>query len=143
MVRQGVPVGIGVDGSASNDSGHLLQEARQAMLMQRVVGGAGAMDPRTALYLATRGGAKVLGRSDCGLLEVGKRADLAIWDMAGFASAGAWDKVAALALCPPAAARDVFVEGRGVVRGGRLVQARRSEILRDAERSHARLMGFA
>lgn len=143
MVDAGVPLGLGVDGSASSDSGHLLNEARQAMLLQRVVNGADRFDPREALHLATRGGAKVLGRSDVGSLEVGKRADFAVWDMADIASTGAWDKVAGLVLAPPVQARDVFVEGRAVVRGGDLVQVKRAEVLTNARRSLARLMTFA
>ncbi|EQB29782.1 8-oxoguanine deaminase [Sphingobium ummariense] len=143
MVAQGVPVGIGVDGSASNDSGHLLLEARQAMLLQRAVGGPSAFDPRHALFLATRGGAEILGRPDCGSIEAGKRADIALWDMADIPSSGAWDKVAALLLAPPSGARDVFVEGRAVVRDGDLVQASRRDIVRAADRSLARLMEAA
>ncbi len=143
MVERGVPLGIGVDGSASSDSGNLLLEARQAMLLQRAVGGAAAFDPRTALFLATRGGAEMLGRHDCGSLAVGKRADLAIWDVADVASTGAWDKVAGLLLSPPSGARDVFVEGRAVVRGGELVQADRRAILDAAGRSLARLKALA
>lgn len=143
MIAQGVPVGLGVDGSASNDSGNLLLEARQALLLQRVSGGAGALDPRTALHIATRGGAEMLGRHDCGALAVGRRADLAIWDMADVFSLGAWDKVAALVLAPPPGARDVFVEGRAIVRGGELVRSARAEILRDAQRSLDRLMSVA
>lgn len=143
MLARGVPIGIGVDGSASNDSGNLLQEARQALLLQRALGGAAAFDPRDALFLATRGGADLLGRDDCGSLEPGKRADLAIWDMARIAATGAWDTVAALILCPPGGARDVFVEGRAMVRDGALVQARQAEIVRSAERSRARLQALA
>jgi cytosine/adenosine deaminase-related metal-dependent hydrolase len=143
MIAQGVPIGIGVDGSASNDSGNLLAETRQAMLLQRVASGATALDPRAALYLATRGGAQVLGRSDCGQLAPGLRADFAVWNMDDVASAGAWDQVAALVLCPPVAARDVFVEGRAVVRDGELIQARREAILSGARRSRTRLMEFA
>ena len=143
MVAKGVPVGLGVDGSASNDAGHLLQEARQAMLLQRVAGGAGAMAPRGALELATRGGAQVLGRDDCGVLQPGMRADFVIWPVDDLATAGAWDKVAALVLCPPPAARDVFVEGRAVVRDGELVQADRREIVTAANRARARLMALA
>ena len=74
-----VPVGLGVDGSASNDLGNLMDEARQAMLLQRVSQGADAMSAREALEIATRGGADVLGRPECGRLAVGKRADIAIW----------------------------------------------------------------
>ncbi len=139
MFAQGVPLGLGVDGSASNDSGNLLLEARQALLLQRAIGGAAAFDPRDALFIATRGGAEMLGRDDCGSIAPGQRADIAIWDMGGPSSLGAWDKVAALVLCPPAAARDVFVEGRAVVRDGNLVQASRHDILAAADRSLARL----
>lgn len=143
MFAAGVPLGLGVDGSASNDSGHLLLEARQAMLMQRALGGAAAFDPRDALFLATRGGAELLGRTDLGSLEPGKRADLAVWDMSGPGSLGAWDKVAGLVLAPPPGVRDLFVEGRAVVRAGELVQARLGEVLRTAERSLASLMEIA
>lgn len=143
MVDAGVPVGLGVDGSASSDAGHLLAEARQAMLLQRVALGAEAMTPREALRLATRGGAQILGRHDCGQLTPGKRADLVIWPIDDIASAGSWDKVAALALAPPLAARDVFVEGRAVVREGELVQASRAEILTQARSSLTRLMSLS
>ncbi len=116
MLDKGVKVALGVDGSASNDSGHLLSEARQAMLLQRVKNGAGAMSAREALEVATRGGACVLGREDCGSLDVGKRADIAVWDTSGLEAAGSWDPVAALVLCGPFAVRDLFVERRAVVR---------------------------
>lgn len=111
----GVKVGLGVDGSASNDSGNLMAEARQAMLLQRVARGADAMSAREALEIATRGGAEVLGRSDCGQLAVGKRADIAIWDVRGVESAGSWDP-AALLLAGPQKVRHLFVEGRQIVR---------------------------
>lgn len=143
MLDAGVSVGLGVDGSASNDSGHLLNEARQAMLLQRVTRGADRFDPREALHLATRGGARVLGRSDVGSLELQKRADFAVWNMADVASTGAWDKVAGLVLSPPTGARDVFVEGRPVVRDGDLVQVRREDVLCAANRSLDRLKTFA
>ncbi|MEM9270611.1 MAG: amidohydrolase family protein, partial [Pseudomonadota bacterium] len=121
MRAKGVPVGLGVDGSASNDSGHLLCEARQALLVARLAGGADAMSARTALEIATRGSAQVLGRlNELGSLEPGKRADLAIWAMDGLASAGSWDPVAALVLTGPHQARDVMVEGRWIVSNGQL-----------------------
>ncbi len=120
MRDAGVKVGLGVDGSASNDAGDMISEARQAMLLQRVQNGADAFSAREALELATLGGAQVLGRSDCGSLEVGKRADFAVWDMQGLANAGAWDPVAALVLCGPQRARDLYVEGRPVVREGQI-----------------------
>lgn len=140
MRDAGVPVGLGVDGSASNDAADLLGEARQAMLLQRASHGAGAMAAREALHIATRGGAEVLGRSDIGQLRPGLRADLAIWDMAQPASTGAWDLVAALVLAPPHQVRDLFVEGRPVVRGGDLVRTPRHRIIAAAQASLARLM---
>ncbi len=120
MRDAGVDVGLGVDGSASNDAGDLISEARQLMLLQRVANGADAMSAREALEIATLGGARVLGRDDCGSIEVGKRADIAIWDMTGIHNAGAWDMVAALVLCGPQRVRDLLVEGRRVVADGRL-----------------------
>jgi cytosine/adenosine deaminase-related metal-dependent hydrolase len=117
MRDAGVPVGLGVDGSASNDSGNLIAEARQAMLLQRVANGANAMSAREALFIATRGGAEVLGRTDCGQIAVGKRADLAIWDVTGVESAGSWDP-AALLLAGPTRVKNLLVEGRQIVRDG-------------------------
>ena len=121
MRDAGVKVGLGVDGSASNDAGNLMAEARQAMLLQRVANGADAMAAREALEIATLGGARVLGRPDCGSLEVGKRADIAIWDVSGIEAAGSWDPVAALILCGPLRVRDLFVEGQQVVADGRMI----------------------
>ncbi|MEO9572671.1 MAG: 8-oxoguanine deaminase [Tateyamaria sp.] len=120
MRDAGVPIGLGVDGSASNDAGNLVAEARQAMLLQRVARGADAMSAMEALEIATRGGADMLGRPECGRLEVGARADIAIWDVSGVASAGSWDP-AALLLAGPTTVRDLFVEGRQVVRDGHVV----------------------
>lgn len=119
MRDAGVPVGLGVDGSASNDMANLAGEARQAMLLQRVANGADAMSAYEALEIATRGGADILGRPDCGRLAPGKRADIAIWDVSGVASSGSWDP-AALLLAGPDRVRDLFVEGRQVVRDGRM-----------------------
>ncbi|GHC57473.1 8-oxoguanine deaminase [Neogemmobacter tilapiae] len=121
MLARGVKVGLGVDGSASNDAGNLMAEARQTLLLQRVAYGADALSARTALRLATRGGAEVLGRNDCGQIAVGMRADLAVWDMTGVQAAGNWDAVAGLVLCGPTQVRDLFVEGRQVVGGGRML----------------------
>ncbi|MFW2588214.1 8-oxoguanine deaminase [Sagittula sp. SSi028] len=120
MRDAGVPVGLGVDGSASNDAGSLIGEARQTMLLQRVVNGADAMSAREALRIATRGGAEVLGRHDVGQITVGKRADIAMWDVSGIESAGSWD-VAALLLAGPQQVRHLMVEGREIVRDGHLV----------------------
>ena len=119
MRDAGVPVGLGVDGSASNDAGSLVDEARQAMLLQRVACGADAMSSREALEIATRGGADVLGRPDCGRLAVGARADVAIWDLHGLETAGSWDP-AALLLAGPRRVRHLLVEGRQIVRDGQI-----------------------
>ena len=119
MRDAGVRVGLGVDGSASNDAGSLIGEARQSMLLQRVANGADAMSAREALEIATRGGADVLGRPDCGRLEAGKRADIALWDVTGIESAGSWDP-AALLLAGPARVKHLFVEGRQVVDNARI-----------------------
>ncbi len=120
MLDAGVKVGLGADGSASNDSGDLLAEARMAMLLQRVANGAEALTTRQALRLATAGGAAVLGRSDLGALAPGKRADFVVWPALGVETSGAWDPVAALVLCAPIRAREVWVEGRAVVKEGRI-----------------------
>ncbi len=119
MRDAGVPVALGVDGSASNDGGNLVAEARQAMLLQRVANGADAMSAREALEIATRGGADVLNRPDCGRLMPGKRADIAIWDVSGIESAGSWDP-AALLLAGPFRVKHLFVEGRQIVRDGHI-----------------------
>ena len=137
MLAAGVPVGLGVDGSASNDSGHLLNEARQALLLQRVAEGAGAMTARQALELATLGGADALGRPDIGRLAAGKAADLAAFDVSGLDFAGAaWDPVAALVLCGPARAATTIVGGRVVVEHGRCITIDRARTLE----AHGRLV---
>jgi Cytosine deaminase and related metal-dependent hydrolases len=114
MRDAGVKVGLGVDGSASNDTGNLIMEARTGMLLQRVHYGADKMSPREMLEIATRGGAEVLGRDDIGSLAPGKRADIAVWDMSDVEAAGSWDP-AALLLAGPMIVKDLFVEGRHVV----------------------------
>lgn len=119
MRDKGVKVGLGVDGSASNDAGNLVLEARQAMLLQRVALGADAMSAREALEIATRGGADVLGRPDCGRLAAGKRADIAVWTTQGIESAGSWDP-AALLLAGPTKVHHLFVEGRQIVSEGQM-----------------------
>jgi 8-oxoguanine deaminase len=136
MLAAGVPVGLGVDGSASNDSGHLLGEARQAMLLQRVNRGADAMTARQALELATRGGARVLGRDDIGHLAPGMSADLALFKLGTIEMTGAdWDPLAALVFCGPSKAAIVIVNGRTVVRDGQMTTI---DLPREIER-HRRL----
>lgn len=135
MLNAGVRVGLGVDGSASNDSSHLLAEVRQAMLLARLdAGQRGAslsgddapplMTARTALELATRGGAAVLGRSDIGSLEVGKCADFFAVDLHQLGFAGALhDPLAALVFCAPVQADYTVVGGRFIVKEGQLQTA--------------------
>jgi cytosine/adenosine deaminase-related metal-dependent hydrolase len=141
LLDAGVPVGLGVDGSASNDSGNLLAEARQALLLARVGraleppqrladgqirygcdAGPAQMTARDVLAMATRGGADVLGRDDIGHLAPGMAADLAIYDLRTLAFAGGalHDPVAALLLCATTPAAYTLVNGRVVVREGRL-----------------------
>lgn len=119
MRDAGVQVGLGVDGSASNDVGNLMAEARQTMLLQRVSQGADAMSSYEALKIATRGGAQVLNRPDCGQIAVGKRADIALWNVSGIESAGSWDP-AALVLAGPNRVQHLIVNGRQVVRDGQI-----------------------
>jgi len=121
MLDAGVHVGLGVDGSASNDSSHLLAEARQALLLQRVGFGVAALTAREALELATRGGADVLGRDDIGHLAPGMAADIVGFDLdaLGFAGGG-HDPLAALVLCAPAHADLSIIHGRVVIRDGQL-----------------------
>jgi len=139
MRDAGLKVALGVDGSASNDAGNIVAEARQAMLLQRVVNGADAMSAREALEIATRGGADVLGRPDTGRLATGKRADIAIWDIRGVESAGSWDP-AALLLTGPTKVRDLFVEGRQVVRDYHLTTIDLPRVLEDQRRLARALM---
>jgi cytosine/adenosine deaminase-related metal-dependent hydrolase len=127
MVDRGVRVGLGVDGSASNDGNHMLGEARQAMLLQRVgwpgfESRADRFSAREALELATLGGARVLQRDDIGSLEVGKAADLVAFRVDDLGHAGAMaDPVAALMTCTPAQAWLSIINGRVVVENGSLM----------------------
>ena len=142
MLQEGVKVGLAVDGSASNDSGHMLAEARMAMLLQRVRGGPQALSARCALEMATLSGAQLLGREDIGSLEVGKAADLIAIDVNRLEYAGAGDLVAAAVFCAPAKVDFSIVNGRLVVEEGRLtameiepIIARHNEIAREMVRT--------
>jgi cytosine/adenosine deaminase-related metal-dependent hydrolase len=121
MRDAGVPVGLAVDGSASNDSGHLLAEARLALLLQRVGHGPDALTARDVLEIATRGGAQVLGRDDIGALAPGMAADLITvpLDEVGLAGAG-HDPLAAVFFCQVPRVKHSVVHGRHVVADGRL-----------------------
>jgi cytosine/adenosine deaminase-related metal-dependent hydrolase len=130
MRDAGVPVAIAVDGSASNDSGHLLAELRLGLLLQRVARGADAMAAREMLEIGTLGGARVLGRDDIGALAPGMAADLIGVPLAEVALAGADDPVAALLLCQVAQVAFNVVNGRPVVRDGRLLTANLPDLVR-------------
>src|SRR6266508_4390452 len=130
LVAAGVNVGLGVDGSASNERGDLLFEVKQALLVARARSGPEAMTVRAALRHGTRGGASVLGRDDIGLLEPGKRADVAVWRTDGLELGGAVDPVAGLVLSAPHRGDRLYVGGEEVVRDGRLVHADEEEIAR-------------
>jgi cytosine/adenosine deaminase-related metal-dependent hydrolase len=122
MVDAGVKVGLAVDGSASNDGGHMLAEARQAMLLQRVKLGASALSAEEALWLGTRGGAAVLGRDDIGALAPGWAADFIGVRLDWLALAGAQaDPLAALLFCAPPTVDLSVIDGRIVVQDGKLL----------------------
>ncbi|MBN1954907.1 MAG: 8-oxoguanine deaminase [Anaerolineae bacterium] len=119
---RGVKVGLGVDGSASNDSSHMLAEARMALLLQRVTGNPAGLSAREALRLSTRGGAAVLGRDDVGQLAPGKAADLVGLRLERLDYAGALhDPLAATVFCAPQRVDLAVINGRVVVEGGRLL----------------------
>jgi cytosine/adenosine deaminase-related metal-dependent hydrolase len=138
LLDAGARVGLGVDGSASNERGDLSLELKQALLVARGRGGPAALTAREALRLGTRGGAAVLGREDLGSLEPGKRADLAVWRVDGLAWAGADDPVASLVFAGPHRVDRLYVGGEEVVRDGRLARADEDEIAREHRRHAAR-----
>ena len=149
LVRAGARVGLGVDGAASNEDANLATEMHVALLAARAraaLGGredaAGALDARAALRLATAGGAACLGRHDCGTLEPRKCADIAFYRLDDLGHAGVADPVAALALAPPARAEAVVVNGKVVVREGRLLTGDEDQIARDVAAESRRLRGL-
>jgi cytosine/adenosine deaminase-related metal-dependent hydrolase len=134
-----VRVGLGVDGTASNERGDLFLEVKNALLVARGRGGPGALTAREALALGTRGGAAVLRRSDLGQLAPGKRADIAVWRTDGLRFGGAEDLVANLVLSGPHRVDRLLVGGEDVVRDGALVGAAEEEIAREHRKQAARL----
>jgi cytosine/adenosine deaminase-related metal-dependent hydrolase len=136
LLDGGVRVGLGVDGSASNERGDLSAELKQSLLAARGRGGPAALTAREALRLGTRGGAELLHRADLGSIEPGKCADLAVWRTDGLEFAGASDQVAALVLAGPHRVDRLYVGGEEVVRGGHLVRAETAEIAQE-HRRHA------
>jgi 8-oxoguanine deaminase len=139
--RAGSPVGLGVDGSASNDSSHMLAEARQALLLNRLAHGASALKAIEALRMATVGGAACLGRDDIGSLVAGKRADIALFDLRDVGYSGAEDAGAALVLCAPTRVETLIVEGRVVVENHELRTVALAPLLARHRRFAAKMVG--
>ncbi|HEU4348280.1 MAG TPA: 8-oxoguanine deaminase [Actinoplanes sp.] len=141
LLDHGVPVGLGVDGAASQEASHLGAELRQALYTARLRGGPHAMTAREALRLGTMGGARCLGRErEIGSLEVGKLGDLVMWRLDGLGHEGIDDKVAALVFGPPAPVELALVGGRPVVERGELTNADAEALARQARRAHRRLI---
>jgi cytosine/adenosine deaminase-related metal-dependent hydrolase len=139
LLDAGVRVGLGVDGSASNERSDLFVDLKNALLVARGRGGGAALTAREALRLATRGGAEVLRRDDIGSLEPGKRADFAVWRTDGLEFGGAADLVANLVLSGPHRVDRLVVGGVDVVRGGALARANEQEIAREHRKEATRL----
>lgn len=135
LILAGARVGLGTDGSASNEVAGLFEEVHQALLVSRAEGPERGLSAREALRVATRGGAAVLGRDDVGSLEPGKRADVGLFAVDGLAYAGGGtDPVASLVFAGAERVRHLLVEGRRVVSDGRLVTADEGEIAREGHR---------
>ncbi|MFY9934279.1 MAG: 8-oxoguanine deaminase [Streptosporangiaceae bacterium] len=139
LLAAGAPVGLGVDGSASNESGRMIDELHQALLAARFREGPLALSVRESLRLATMGGARCLGRDDeLGSLEAGKLADVALWQTGGLAGAGIADPVCTLVFGAPALER-LWVAGRPVVTGGELLTADTASLASAAAAASARI----
>jgi cytosine/adenosine deaminase-related metal-dependent hydrolase len=144
LLAAGVPVGLGVDGAASNEAGSLLGEIRQAALMARAAGGPQAMSVRQAVELATLGGARLLGReAEIGSLEPGKLADVALWRLDTLPHAGIEDPVAALVLGPPAPLELLLVNGQPVVERDAVITVDERQAAAAASRASATLLARA
>jgi cytosine/adenosine deaminase-related metal-dependent hydrolase len=140
LVAAGGPVGLGVDGAASNEGGHLSCEPRAALQLARLKSGPSALSPTDSLRLATIGGARCLGRGDeIGSLEAGKLADVTLWKVDGLEDAGIEDKVASLVLGTPRQAHHVIVDGRVVVDAGELKTADRASLASSLTKQARRL----
>ncbi len=130
LLDAGVPVGLGLDGPGTSESGLMVEELRQAVLLARARGGPKALSVREALWMATMGGARCLGRAaEIGSLEVGKLADIALWRLDGLGHVGIADPVAALVLGPPAPVARLIVQGSEVVVNGELRTADLAEVV--------------
>ena len=141
MLDRGVNVSLGVDGSASNDSGNLLGEARQALLLQRVEGDPAALSAREALEMATLGGARVLGRSDIGRIEAGMAADVIAYRLDQVGMAGALhDPIAALVFCQPSLVDLSVINGEIVIEDGVLLRAELPTLIEEHNRCALQLL---
>jgi cytosine/adenosine deaminase-related metal-dependent hydrolase len=145
LVSAGAPVGLGVDGAASQESGMLVEELRQSVYVSRMRALTGSaersLDARAALRLGTAGGARVLGRQDeIGTLAPGYFADIALWRLDGLGHADIADPVAALVFGPPAPLKLLTVHGRIVVEDGELRTVDSAELAREARSAHRRMM---
>jgi cytosine/adenosine deaminase-related metal-dependent hydrolase len=139
----GAPVGLGVDGASSNEAGELGPEIRQAMLVARTKGGPAALTARGALALATRGGARCLGRDEIGSLEPNMQADIALWRIDDLDHAGIEDPVAALVFGPPRPVERLLVQGRTIVEGGKVIGVDEASIAADLDKACRRLLDAA
>jgi cytosine/adenosine deaminase-related metal-dependent hydrolase len=144
LLAAGVPVGLGVDGAASNEDSSLIGEVRQAALIARAAGGPRAMSVRQALELATRGGARLLGRDgEIGSLEAGKLADVALWRLDTLAHAGIADPVAALVLGSRPPLELLLVNGKAIIERDELVTVDEQQAAANSRRAAAALLeGF-
>jgi cytosine/adenosine deaminase-related metal-dependent hydrolase len=134
LLDAGAQVGLGVDGSASNERSDLFFDVKQALLVARGRGGPAALTVREALRLATRGSAELLGRGDLGAIAPGRCADLAVWRADVLELAGSEDLVAGLVLSAPHRVERLLVGGEDVVRDGRIVRASEQEIAQEHRR---------
>jgi len=141
LLRAGARVGLGVDGSASNDGSNLVQEVRQALLIGRLRYGAGAVTHQSVLRLATRGGADLLGRPELGELRPGAAADIALFDLDELRFSGHGDPLAALVLCGASRVSDLMVAGIWRVRGGELQDMDLEALTREHRRIARALAG--
>lgn len=141
FIQRGIPVGLGVDGSASNDANDLRAEVKQAVLSARVRDGVESMTARQALRIATRGGADCLGREDIGSLDVGKVADIVLFDRDDLALSGGQDDVVAAIVLGAIKPHTVIVNGRVRVHEGQLVDLDERELAGDQNAASSRLLG--
>ena len=129
LQKHGAPVGLGVDGSASNDASNMILELRQALYLQRLRYGAKHMTHLHAYHLATAGSAKLLGRNDIGTIALGKEADLALFSLDGIRFSGHHDPLAALLLCGASRAQHVMIKGQWKVSNGKILAQNTQELI--------------